>query len=305
MKILIFMALQAFAILAQGQELSSFSLKLETMKLDTTKIQFAPTFNSERRAAKGQISGAAYKYETFENLYKLRVLRGLTEQSTITAETLIGNRSSNSEVNGYSRDYSYSGMGDISVEYKYLQNRSSVSHTLLGTTLSFSLADHTVANRIQPGNLASGGHSLRPFMGYETQTYLGVAGFEVTYQIFGPRTWTYRNPNPNLREKETLTGGNILSMAGFFETIKGGHLIGGSLGYSITEPSESKINSEIQAFDSSTHLLAQVYGRMGFSEGFDLSPVLSYKTLISNHINNLKYSENSELALQLKLGLLL
>jgi hypothetical protein len=125
----------------------------------------------------------------------------------------------------------------------------------------------------------------------------------ISYQVFGKKTSLIKSSTGRIVEKETESGGNLLELGSFAEYKAAAFLIGGSISYSMMDPTETVDSLEIIHNDPRRFLSTKIYGRKVVAEDLSLIPSLHYRTLRSKNIDNLEYSNSSDLALQVNIEL--
>jgi hypothetical protein len=280
-----------------GSALNSYSHQFSVLTENSKHVEINPTYITKQTAYRGRFSGNHYTYEASEKIYNFVYTHGLSDNSSIRAQTSIGDRSSHHTRNLEARDYKSSGMGDLSVAYNWLQKRDT-SNVLFGGELSISTQPNEVATSNRSGNFATGGHSIRPFLGYEHATTFGVVGGLISYQVFGPRTSLFKNSNGKTLDKETELGGNLLEIGSFAEYQSPTFLVGASISYGMHDSTDTKDSEGIVHYDSKSFLGTKLYGRQIIAEGLTLIPSIRYRSLLTKNIDNLEYSTGRDLALQ-------
>lgn len=181
--------------------------------------------------------------------------------------------------------------------YKTL-NPKELASIVWGSDLSLSLQERKMASQTKEGNYASGGHSIRPFIGYESTNESVVVGGLISYQIFGVRNSSFES-----KHLKTTTGGNIGEAIGFAEVHHMNYTIGMLTGVEMHGPQSLKEDGDRVDFDPRTYLKANIYSYVNINEGASFAPTLKYRTLTSKNIDGFSINKDEEIELFLGLGI--
>lgn len=166
-----------------------------------------------------------------------------------------------------------SGLADPQVFFKgrYGTGAGQLSY---GISINVSLMKSWSDN--QKSNVASGGFSYTPFVGFETQAGYGVWGARVAYSIAGERKTEDRAANTD----DYVKGGNRTLLETFYEfPISGETTVGFALQYAIHATTESKSGSGTYSDDKSAgkEIALKAYTPMPMGT-FTLLPSLKYSS---------------------------
>jgi len=278
--------------------LNSYSQKLEMIGEHETSLLIAPSFTSYSETSIGKYSGNHFTHNVSEQNNVIKFEKGINSLSSIGIGTVIGSKTSDRS-NGIEKGkYNYSGLGDLTFTYKTLKNYE-LNNIILGADMNISINEHEIASTTTAGNYASGGHSLRPFIGYEAKKEDFVVGGLFAYHIFGEKVSFFKSNNTTTKVFET--GGNTLEVSGFVEREYSRYSIGALAGVEL-QGAKNKKDEERYIEESRNYLVGNIYSKINFNEDLSLSPSLRYRTLMANRVDNREISTNRNMELFLGLN---
>lgn len=119
-------------------------------------------------------------------------------------------------------------------------------------------------------NVASGGFGLTPYIGADMDLGPGILGARLSYAFNFERT------NDSAGTEEKLSGGDVLSVAAFYEYMLSDMILGGDFEFRSVGEQTTKVNGvETAKTKSFSPLGIDLYARIPVA-GFDLIPALSY-----------------------------
>lgn len=293
----ILLAVNAFAV-----NQTSYSQPLKVMDETSTSVSITPSFSSSKSNSKVKMNNRSYSFETTEQNNIIKIEKGINSTSSFGIETTVGRKTITEVYNNRKREFKSSGMGDLTFTYKALKAKE-LSSFVWGGDLSLSLVDHEGATTAKEGNYATGGHSIRPFIAYESKNEALVTGGLISYQMYGDRKTVYKDIRLINNSSATKSGGNILEAIGFAEVQNNNYVVGMLAGVEMQGASSIEDSIEQDNYDPRTYLKANIYSNVNISEDFSFLPTLKYRTLTSKNVDGLKVDKEEELALFVGLGI--
>lgn len=292
----VFLVFLPFSVFGANQLSNSNYLKVLDNK--STVFSLIPSYSSETFNATGSISGRKRIEETSYQDNILRLQKGFGTSSTFEVETVFGHKTLRREINRSLSKFSSSGNGDFKFTLKSLEENGS-SNLIWGGDLNISPTNQEMASTTREGNYTSGGHSIRPFLGYEIKNDNFVAGGLVSYQVFGERKEVFIGDSSQF---ENTNGGNVIEASGFAEIKNENKAYGLLAGVEWEDAKSVSTDEDSFKLDSESHLKAKLYANLNINENFSLFPSLKYKTLIGNSKIN-RWDVNVDESYEIYLGL--
>jgi len=289
-------------LFAANANQNSYSQQLKILDDASSTISLIPSYSSSSYSSKGQFTGRTISREMSGQDNTIKFEKGINSVSSFSVQTLIGNTTLTQTINGTKREYKFSGLGDVTFTYKALQAKE-LSSVIWGGDFNLSLKSNELASTSDSGNYASGGHSIRPFVGYEFKNGTFVTGGLISYQLFGDRESVFKDKNPANNFSETTTGGNILEAIAFTEMHKTNYNFGVLAGVESENAHTIEKNNVLDTMDPRTFIKGNIYGNIVLNNDLSFSPTLKYRTLTSKNIDGYKISKQDEMELFLGLNL--
>lgn len=263
---------------------------------DRTVLSASPIYSSFRRTYTDL--GFRESRETNSSLLGLSLSKGLTDRMALQFETTYGEV----EMKGSNRDYvnKSDGFSDPSLSlsgYHPLQSANRLTYGLQG---SLSPKAALLSSRDVVGNRFSGGFSLTPRIGLETDvTKRVIAGTYLHYKIYGESRFEAKDETGFVYSRGSETGGNSAAFGGYSEYLLRSGRMGASAQVFHSEKVVTKQDGAIETSDPFNSLGATAYGIFQASPNFELKPQLAYWTLLSRNVNGLHYESNDRYEVRL------
>lgn len=252
-------------------------------------LSLTPSFSSYSDEARGKRTNNLYTTRTSSQTHFIKLEKGLNEISSLSLYTFIGDRTKINATNDSKDEFKYTGMGDLTIGYRSLIPKDE-SNVIWGGDFVLTLNEHQYASTIVPGNNSSGGHSVRPFIGYEHAIDGKTYGWKVSYHILGERKSFFKNSKGVVLDRSTTSGGNDLELLAFAEIPVSKTLLGASVGYNSIGPQFTADTQRSFENDQQAWIKGSVYGNITINEDLMILPTIRYSRLTSKSIDNSDYS---------------
>lgn len=236
--------------------------------------------------------------QSTSNTMEVEGVYAMSPKWAISVSNSVGEDKEDHKINSpRSQDFTLQGLSDFKITAK-AHTENAGSHMFYGATYSWSpeARDYNVGNTTS--NRYSGGNSINPYFSAEKNSGANnVIGMRISYLMLEDRALTVKNQTET--SKQSIDGGNTLSLGGFNEFHKADYVVGVAGNLSFVDSSTWKANAgnaRILGADAATLLNAKVYGMSKSAGNWEVVPALAFTTNLNRGSAN-TYETNDEIAI--------